>query len=311
MTRSTRAALTQTRNAHHPMPATIAELTQLAGELDALRQSNVEHHITLIAAAARQGVRVLCMGELFTAPYFALQRHELWLELAEDARDGPTVTRLALAAREHGMILIAPLYELDPATGKRFNTAVVIDEEGRWLGRYRKTHIPSGQNERASFSEDFYYERSDGQLANTKANVSKNPYFPVFETTQGRIAISTCYDRHFPGVARTLAEQGAQIVFSPAVTFGEKSRRMWDMEFQVDATRHNLIIGGSNRLGSEPPFDVEYFGASYFCGPGGRLENISEHEELIIADLPLDVLADSDPCGWNFDRDVRPETYAS
>jgi N-carbamoylputrescine amidase len=309
MTTIVRAALTETRNAYHPMPTSLAELSGLSGSLEAIRAKNVAHHVELIRRAARDDVHVLCLGELFTGPYFALHRDPMWFELAEDARAGPTITTLREVAREVEMILIAPLYELDPDSRTRFNTAVVIDERGELLGKYRKTHIPSGTNECASFCEDFYYGPSDGRLDDTPANNSKNPFFPVFQTRVGRIGISTCYDRHFPGVARSLAAEGAQIVFSPAVTFGEKSRRMWELEFLVDAARHNLFIGGSNRKGNEPPFDVEYFGASYFCSPGGRLANRSQHEELVIADLDLDELSAEDPSGWDFARDTRPEIY--
>jgi N-carbamoylputrescine amidase len=250
------------------------------------------------------------MGELCPAPYFALFRDPMWLALAEDALEGPTASAMRAAAREHRMVLVVPLYELDRASGRRFNTAIVIDETGELLGRYRKTHIPEGTNERASFCETFYYERSDGELGAWPRNVSGNRFFPVFETSLARIGVSICYDRHFQGVARTLAAEGAELVFSPAVTFGKKSRRMWELEFEVDAARHNLFFGGSNRLGAEPPFDVEYFGASHFCGPSGRVAPIASPPELVVADLDLGVLAAGDPSGWNLPRDTRQDIYA-
>ena len=91
-------------------------------------------------------------------------------------------------------------------------------------------------------------DASDG--APNRSARGENPFFPVFETSVARIGIATCYDRHFEGVVRSLARAGAEIVFSPAVTFGTKSRRMWDLEFPVDAARHGVFIGGSNRAGS-------------------------------------------------------------
>ena len=304
-----RAALTQTVNAYRSMPDRVEDLDRLRGRLEEIRSANVEHHVDLVGEAARCGAHVVCLGELFTAPYFALHEDPLWRELAEDAADGPTVTALRAVARQHELLLVAPLYELDPRSGKRFNTAVVIGEDGTLLGKYRKTHIPRGANEAASFHETFYYERSDGALGESRANVSKNPYFPVFATRRGKLAVATCYDRHFPGVVRTLARQGAEIVFSPAVTFGEKSRRMWDMEFLVDAARHKVFIGGSNRAGAEPPWNVEYFGESYFAGPNGRIAPIASRDELVIADLDLDELRAGDPSGWDLARDSRPDIY--
>ena len=109
----------------------------------------------------------------------------------------------------------------------------------------------------------------------------------------------------------SLAREGAQLVFSPAVTFGEKSRRMWPLEFEVDAARHNLFIGGSNRRGTEAPWNVEFFGESLFTGPAGRLEPVAnDHAELILCDLDLAQLEGDDPSGWKLGADARPGTYS-
>ncbi|HED54861.1 MAG TPA: acyltransferase, partial [Phycisphaerales bacterium] len=189
----------------------------------------------------------------------------------------------------------------------RFNTAVVIDADGSNLGRYRKCHIPQGKNEQGSFDEVFYYGPSDGD---SYSNITETRgYFPVFQTAVGRVGVSICYDRHFEGVVSSLARSGAQIIFSPAVTFGEKSQRMWNIEFEVDAARHNVFIAGSNRLGSERPWNQPYFGRSHFVGPNGRLANISDEANLVLADLDLDILDKPDPSGWNLKRDARPEIY--
>jgi N-carbamoylputrescine amidase len=303
-----RAAMTQTVNAYRDMPATVAELRSLEGRLFDVRRANVDHHVALLEEAARLGARVVGLGELFPAPYFALGRDPMWIALAEDAEHGETVTAMREAAKRLSLVVIAPIYELDPS-GKRFNTAVVIDEKGDVLGTYRKSHIPYGTNEMGSFHENLYYDRSDGKNRLGPANVSKNPYFPVFATSVGRIGVAICYDRHFEGVMSALAREGAEIVLSPAVTFGAKSHRMWHLEFPVDAARHNLFIGGSNRKGIEPPWNQPYFGESYFAGPNGVAENVSSHPELIVADLDLAELSGADPSGWNLPRDIRYDIY--
>ena len=297
-TKTVRAALVQTRNAYSEMPERIEDLHLLADRLDNIRAANVAHNAELIALAARAGARVACLGELFTAPYFALGRDPMWLALAEDALDGPTVRALRPVARDLGVVVIAPLFEHDASSDKRYNTAVVIDADGSVLGRYRKTHIPAGSNERAAFQETFYYGRSDVP-----------PYFPVFETAVGTLGVSTCYDRHFAGSVASLARAGAQLIFTPAITFGAQSRRMWDLEFPVDAARNRVFIGGINRLGAEPPWDVEYFGASYFVGPDGVLPDLSPLQELVISDLDLASLEATDSSGWDLQRDARPDIY--
>lgn len=306
-----RAALTQTRNAYEGMPGSVNELRRLAGRLDAVRAANVEHNAALIKAAAKAGAKVVCLGELCTGPYFAMTKDPMWLALAEDAAKGPSVAAFREAAAGHGIVVAAPIYELDARTGKRFNTAVVIEADGRLVGKYRKTHIPCGANEQGEFAETFYYGRSEGrQNPKSPKILGKNPYFPVFKTSVGNIGVAICYDRHFEGVVAALAKAGAQLVLSPAVTFGAKSRRLWEQEFLVDACRHRLFIGGSNRRGAEKPWGQPYFGASYFAGPDGeKLENLSTRPDLVVADLDLDALKKPDPSGWNLKRDVRPAIY--
>jgi len=307
--RVVRAALTQTVNAYRDMPASVAELGRLGDRLADVRRANVAHHVGLLEAAAAQGAQIVGLGELFPAPYFALREDPMWVGLAEDAEGGETVTTLRATARRLGLHLVAPIYELDARSGKRFNTAVVIADTGELLGTYRKTHIPHGQNEQGSFCENLYYERSDGGNRLGPNNVSKNPYFPVFATPLGRIGVAICYDRHFEGVVWSLAREGAELIFSPAVTFGEKSRRMWRLEFAVDAARHDVFIGGSNRKGREPPWDQEYFGDSHFVGPNGAVADVSTDPELVIADLDLGTLGGADPSGWNLPRDIRHDIY--
>ncbi|MCA9679173.1 MAG: hypothetical protein KC464_29355 [Myxococcales bacterium] len=309
MTRTVRVAMTETCNAYPGMPADLAGVPALADHLDDIRAANVEHHVGLARAAADLGVRILGLGELFAGPYFALGRDPMWRALAEDAATGPTVSTLRQAARDLGVIVVAPIYEHDPVSDRRFNTAVVIDEHGDVLGKYRKTHIPVGANEQGSFHETFYYDASDGELGAWPANVSTNRFFPVFETSACRLGVAICYDRHFAGVMEALADNGAEVVLSPAVTFGAKSRRMWDLEFPVDAARHNLYIAGSNRRGVEPPWTQPYFGASYVAGPNGRVEPVASPPELVVADLDLDVLRGPDPSGWDLARDRRPAIY--
>jgi N-carbamoylputrescine amidase len=310
MTRPLRVALTETCNVYPHMPESLADLHALAGRLDDVRDANLDHHASLIGQAAALGVEVLCMGELFAAPYFALTRDPMWRMLSEDALEGPTAQRMRPLAERHRMTLVAPIYEEDARTGRYFNTAVVFGPDGTVLGRYRKTHIPEGTNEQGSFTETAYYERSDGELGDWPANVSKNRYFPVFQAPLVRLGILICYDRHFPDAVQAVAQNGAELILCPAVTFGAKSRRMWDLEFPTDAARHNVFIGGSNRRGVEKPWNQEYFGQSYFVGPNGPLPRLAgTPPELVVADLDLDERVRPDPSGWNLPRDQRPDIY--
>lgn len=309
ISRVVRVALTQTKNVYPDMPATLADLGRLAPRLEDVRRANVEHHLALMDVARERQAQVICFGELFTAPFFALRKDPMWHALAEDALAGPTVTELRASARELGLIVVAPIYELDPRSGKRFNTAVVIDERGEVMGTYRKTHLPGGPDELGDRVEGSHYERSDGKNHLTVANVSKNPFFPVLQTSLCRLGVMISNDRHVEGVVSSLAREGAELVFSPAICFGAKSRRLWPLEFSVDAARHNVFIAGSNRRGAEPPWNQPFFGESYVVGPNGVLEDQSPRADLVIADVDLAALRREDTAGWRMPRDGRQEIF--
>lgn len=307
MSRIVRVAVTQTINAYTDMPASVEELDALAGRLDDIRAANLAHHETLIGRAASAGAHVIGLGELFASPYFAITRHPMWRTLAEDASSGPTVTAMRSLARTHHVTIVAPIYE--SAGEHRFDTAVVIDQTGEVLGKYRKTHIPEGANERGTFCETFYYGRSEGDLLDGVNGPSRNAFFPVFETAAARIGVAICYDRHFEGVVRTLASGGAELIFSPAVTFGAQSQRLWPIEFATDAARHGVFIAASNRKGQEPPWNVPFFGDSHVVGPAGRLPDLSSDDALVISDVDLDTLSGPSESGWNLRSDARPEIF--
>lgn len=299
MNRDITIALTETISVFPGMPARPDGLDALAGRLEDVRSANVAHNLALIERAAARGAQIVGLGELFTAPYFALTRHPVWLELAEDAATGPTVTALAASAARLGVAIVAPIYERDPESGRRFNTAVVLDRRGKIVGKYRKTHIPEGKNEQGAFNEPFYFGPA--------RDVAE--YFPVFDLGFVRIGVSICYDRHFDGVVRSLAAGGAELIFSPAVTFGAKSERMWAIEFEVDAARNNVFIAGSNRKGAEPPWNQPFFGGSLVVGPNGRVPVDRSEEALVVATVDLAELTRPDPSGWNLARDRRPDIY--
>ena len=284
-----------------------------AGPTDApiedIKRANIDKHLGFIEQAAQQGVQILCMQEVFTTPYFCAEQNPHWYGLVERIPDGPTTKLMQEIAKQHQMVIVAPIYEEEMA-GVYYNTAAVIDADGTYLGKYRKTHIPCGQNDRGSFHETFYYGSSDGNLGVHRANIARNPFFPVFQTSIGNVGVAICYDRHFEGVVHSLKEGGAELVFCPAITFGKKSQKVWHQEFLVDAVRHGVFIGGSNRLGSEPPWTIEYFGESYFCGPQGLCPVIASPTGLVMSDLDLTELTEPDPSGWNLPRDIRYDIYS-
>src|SRR5579859_4229940 len=104
----------------------------------------IDKHMPLIEDAGRQGVQMLCLQEIFYGPYFCPSQSAAWYATAERVPDGPTIAMMQECARAHSMVMIVPVYE-EEMPGVYYNTAAVIDADGTYLGKYRKTHIPQVQ----------------------------------------------------------------------------------------------------------------------------------------------------------------------
>jgi len=261
-----------------------------------IKQAMVARHLELIAEAARQGAQAVCLQELFYGPYFCAEQEPRWYHLTERVPEGPTVTHMREVARQHGMVLVVPVYEEEQA-GVYYNTAAVIDADGRYLGKYRKTHIPHCK---PGFWEKFYFR--PGNLG-----------YPVFDTAVAKIGVYICYDRHFPEGARALGLNGAELVFNPSATVAGLSEYLWRLEQPAHAVANGYFIGAINRVGIEAPWNIgEFYGTSYFCDPRGRIiaEAPRDQDHVLVADLDLDLIEEVRTV-WQFYRDRRPEAYGA
>ncbi|MGF1663857.1 MAG: nitrilase-related carbon-nitrogen hydrolase [Kineosporiaceae bacterium] len=257
------------------------------------KASMIDLHEKHARDAATQGAQVMCFQELFYGPYFCQVQDAEHYAYAEAVPDGPTVQRFRSLARELGMVLVLPVYEQD-GPGFLYNTAAVIDADGSYLGRYRKTHIPQVRG----FWEKFYFRPGNGG-------------WPVFDTAVGRVGVYICYDRHFPEGWRALGLAGAEVVFNPSATSRGLSSYLWQLEQPAAAVANMYYVGAINRVGVEPLGDNDFYGQSYFVDPRGQFvgEVASTHdEELVVRDLDLDRVAEVRN-QWAFYRDRRPDAY--
>jgi beta-ureidopropionase len=268
-----------------------AALVQTAWTGD--KESMVEKNVKYARDAAAQGAKVLCFQELFNAPYFCQVQDDEHKDTAELVPDGPTTQRMMELAKETGMVLVVPIYEKED-DGLLYNTAAVIDADGTYLGKYRKTHIPHVNG----FWEKFYFRPG-------------NMGYPIFDTAVGRIGVYICYDRHFPEGWRALGLAGAKIVFNPSATSRGLSMYLWNLEQPAAAVANEYFIGAINRVGKEEYGDNDFYGSSYFVDPRGQLIGDSASdtdEEVIVRDLDLDMI-DEVRKVWAFYRDRRPDAY--
>jgi N-carbamoylputrescine amidase len=262
--------------------------------IEKIKQENIVKNLAFIEQAATQGVQIVCMQEVFTMPYFCAEQEPRWYESVEKIPDGPTVKLMQDVAKKHGMVVIVPIYE-EEITGVYYNTAAVIDADGKYLGKYRKNHIP---HTKPGFWEKYYFK--PGNLG-----------YPTFETAFARIGVYICYDRHFPEGARALGLNGAEIVFNPSATVAGLSEYLWELEQPAHAVANGYFVGAINRVGHEQPWDIgEFYGKSYFCNPRGKIiaQASRDSDELVVADLDLDQIREVRNV-WQFYRDRRPETY--
>ena len=261
-----------------------------------IKKHLIEKHLKLIQEAGQKRVQILCLQELFYGPYFPAEQNPKWYNLTEKIPQGPTIQMMIEQAKKYSMVMIVPIYE-EEITGIYYNAAAVIDADGRYLGKYRKSHIP---HTLPGFWEKFYFK--PGSLG-----------YPTFETAYARIGVYICYDRHFPEGARILGLNGAEIIFNPSATVAGLSEYLWKLEQPAHAVANGYFVGAINRVGHELPWDIgEFYGTSYFCNPRGQIvaEASRNKDEVVVADLDFDMIREVRNI-WQFFRDRRPETYRS
>jgi N-carbamoylputrescine amidase len=217
-----------------------------------------------------------------------------WYDAAEPV-PGPTVETMSAYAKKHDMVMVVPVYEREMA-GVFYNTAAVIDADGKYLGKYRKQHIPQV---RPGFFEKFYFKPGTGG-------------YPVFQTRYAKVGVYICYDRHFPEGARCLGLNGAEIVFNPSATVEGLSKYLWKLEQPAHAAANGYFMACSNRVGTEAPWNIgKFYGTSYFVDPRGQImkEASDDKDELLVCDVDF-ALIDEVRKTWQFYRDRRPEAYS-
>ena len=271
--------------------------------------ANLEKAAERVCAAASCGAAVVCLPELFRAQYFC-QREDIRLFDIAEPIPGPTTEKLSAVAREHGVVVIASLFERR-APGLYHNTAVILEKSGRVAGLYRKMHIPDDP----LYYEKFYF--TPGDLG-----------FRAFETSVGKIGTLVCWDQWYPEGARITALQGANVLFYPTAIgwhprekeeFGAAQYEAWQTIQRSHAIANGVYVAAVNRVGVEHG-DVrgnrvegpglEFWGGSFLADPFGRVIAKASHdrEEILLGEIDLRQLEDTRR-NWPFLRDRRIDAY--
>jgi beta-ureidopropionase len=253
------------------------------------RDQNLARAEKFIRDAAAQGGQVLLLPEVFHELFFMTDMNLKYFDLSETI-PGPITETMQSLARELGVAICAPIFERVERS-VYYNSAAMIDADGKLLGVYRKNHIPLN----TLFYEKLYFK--PGNLG-----------YPVFQTQFGKIGIIICHDRHYPEGARCSALNGAEILLVPSATpDASLSVKVWEKELAGHAIFNEYFVAGLNRVGQEGKY--LYYGRSVVMDPVGEIMvQAGRDEEILLADCDLEVVTERRRA-WQFYRDRRPDSY--
>lgn len=262
------------------------------------RQATLDKADHMVREAAQKGANIILLQELFETPYFCQLQKFQYMELATPLEENPAVEHFKKLAKELDVVL--PISFFERAGNTQFNSIAIIDADGEILGVYRKTHIPDG----LPYAEKFYFTPGDTG-------------FKVWNTKYGRIGVGICWDQWFPETARSLALQGAEILFFPTAigsepTLEKDSRIHWRNTMAGHAAANMMPVVASNRIGGETDEDSEmtFYGSSFIADNHGEIVEQADDstETVLVHEFDLDELA-RERREWGIFRDRRPEMY--
>lgn len=262
-------------------------------------KENMEKTAERIKDAAEKGAQIICLQELYRTKYFPREEKKDATELAETI-PGDSTGIFSSLAEELGVVIIVPVFE-KARDGNYYNSAAVIDSDGKLMNTYRKIHIPH---------DPFFYEKDyfkEGDLG-----------YCVYKTGYASFSVLICYDQWFPEAARIAALKGADILFYPTAIGWIKDdipaeddwHDAWETIQRSHAIANGVHVAAVNRVGEEG--ELRFWGSSFVCDSFGKvLKRASEDkEDVIIAELDLSKnkrIQES----WGFLRNRRPDTYRS
>jgi N-carbamoylputrescine amidase len=283
----------------------IVKLGLIQTSCSAEPKANLSKTLALVEQAAKRGAQIISTQELFRSQYFCQSEDYENFKLAEPI-PGPSTEAFQKLARKHKVVIIASLFERR-AAGVYHNTAVIIDADGKFLGMYRKMHIPDDP----LYYEKFYF--TPGDLG-----------FRAWDTKYGKIGVLVCWDQWYPEGARLTAMQGAQILFYPTAigwhpaekaAAGEKQHGAWEIIQRSHAVANGCYVAVTNRVGHERPVGgdgIEFWGQSFVAGTSGEIlaKAGQKKEEILI--VPVDLKqVDTTRTHWPFLRDRRIDAYGA
>src|SRR5579872_3920468 len=225
-------------------------------------RANLQTMRKLAAPFARKHLDFLCFPELATSGY---SLNQSWRKYAETI-PGNATDELGKIASELGAYVICGVDELDSGSDSIYDSAVLVDPQGKIQGTYRKVHLWDKERNYFSHGNDF----------------------PVFQTKFGKIGIGICYDIEFPEPARIMAAGGAQIIFFPSAEMSPMENHIGTY-LKSRSAENRCFVAFSNRTGTE--FHTKFFGQGQIISPQCAVLSMTNAKNPVaIAEIDLKLL---------------------
>ncbi|WP_157217696.1 N-carbamoylputrescine amidase [Flavisphingomonas formosensis] len=257
--------------------------------------ANIAAVSELVRDAAARGAKVILPPELFEGPYFCRVEDEGLFANAKPLGEHKAVRAMQALAAELEVFIPTSFFEADGP--HYYNTLAMIDDQGRVMGSYRKSHIPDGPG----YEEKFYFRPG-------------NTGFKVWPTPYGTIGVGICWDQWYPETARAMMLMGADILFFPTAIGSEPhdpsldTSRLWRRAMIGHSVSNVVPVVAANRIGTEQ--GQRFYGHSFITDERGDFaaEYGAEETGALVASFDLDVVK-RHRAAFGFFRDRRPELY--
>ncbi|OLC13400.1 MAG: hypothetical protein AUH29_12905 [Candidatus Rokubacteria bacterium 13_1_40CM_69_27] len=262
------------------------------------REAAVERMLALMDQAIAEDVELLVYPELALTPYFPKRIREDYDQFFEPEMPSKVVAPLFERARAARLAFHLGYAERDGAG--RYNTAVLVDEDGTIFEKYRKTHLPGLPHPDpegiARVFEPYYFAHGDTG-------------FKVYAAKKARVGIAICQDRRYPESYRCLGLLGAEIIVTgyntPAYPLALAHN---ELVLRAGAYENSLFVVGCAKAGLED--GVEFIGGSAIVTPLGEIvaKASTTGDELVAARIDLEQMVPARK-RWNFFGRRHPEHY--
>lgn len=250
------------------------------------KKKNIEKALFLLGIAIEKGAKIVCFQEIFNLFWFPREKNESFFNLADEI-SSPIFSPFFEIAKKNEVVILLPFFER--AEKSFYNSCMVIGEDGKICGIYRKVHL----TQLPLWEEDYYF--------------SRGCEFPVFSTAYGKIGVQMSWDNLYPEGTRILALKGAEIVFAPT-SCAFKTQHIWQTVISANAITNGLYVFRVNRVGHEHSHD--FYGMSFCVNPEGEIiaGPSGIHDGLVIAEIDLEGQKEIRE-RWPLLKRRRPEIY--